>query len=143
MLDLLKLSHRLLILASFFLGFIFLLVVLMSCFRFLMSQITDRVLRFIPCVATVQGLTGSRCSVAARIFAEPGGCVTCLYSRVGEPRTHAAAACPPACLCVAHCVSPVPLHLWWHPAGSPHHLLYLRTQTELAGCQQILCSRPW
>ena len=34
--------------------------------------------------------------------------MTCLYSRVGEP-CMLQAVCPPACLCMAHCMSSVPL----------------------------------
>ena len=39
-----------------------------------------------------------------RKCAEPWGCLTCLYSRVGEP-CMLQAVCPPACLCM----SPIPL----------------------------------
>ena len=48
-----------------------------------------------------------------RIFTESLGCLVCLYSWVGEPCT-LQADFPPACPCVTHCMSPVPLHSTCH-----------------------------
>ena len=59
------------------------------------------------CVVTIQGLEGPWHLGKQKIFMELLGCLTCLYSRVGEP-CMLQAVCPPTCLCVAHVVARAP-----------------------------------
>ena len=93
------------------------------------------------CVVTVQGLTGSQYSGRWKNIHKAVGMSDMALFTGGWP-THAA-SCMSLCmsLCgILHVACCLACHMSWQPAGSPYLLKYQR-QTNLAGCQQILCHR--
>ena len=74
-----------------------------------------------------------------RVFMEPWGCLTCLYSRVGDPHT-LQAVCPRMALQVSPCHLSLPGSCVLSQWEAPNSLIYY-IQIRLARCQQILCNR--
>ena len=93
------------------------------------------------CVVTIQGLTGSWYLGRWKNIHGAVGMLG-MHLFMGGQSMHAESCVPPCCLCMAHCMSPVPLHGTCH--GTQKEVprpLNTRTQTKLAACQQILCNR--
>ena len=75
--------------------------------------------RSVACVATVQGQQVHKIRADGKIFTGPWGCLTCLYSKVGNP-CMLQAACPPA--------SPVPLCGTQRRVATPLNTRYNQSQ---------------